>query len=120
LTLWHREHLLSGASEAPLLLPHAAHASACDAAAVASTFPRPAAVRSACSAATFRARAVFQLPQHLRRLMVTALDTELEWSRSSSRQCIYLRAELLQHLDRPDVPVVCRVMQGRPSSHILR
>jgi hypothetical protein len=62
LTLWHREHTLSGASEAPLLLPHAAHAPACDAAAVVSTLPRPAAVRSACSAASFLARAVRSTP----------------------------------------------------------
>jgi hypothetical protein len=51
----------------------------------------------------------FQLPQHLRRLMVTHPDAELErCDSSSSSVCIYLRAQLQKRLHRPPVPLLRR------------
>jgi hypothetical protein len=62
----------------------------------------------------------FELPQHLRRLMVTRQDAGVERSLSVLILCIYLRAELHQRLDRLHVPVECRHMQRRLSSRSLR
>jgi hypothetical protein len=52
----------------------------------------------------------FELPQQLRRLMVTMADADLERSVSAGSLCIYLRAELHQQLDRLNVALECRLM----------
>jgi hypothetical protein len=58
---------------------------------------------------------VFELPQHLRHLMMTALVADLEGGDSTNRLSTDGRAHLRQRLDRLHVPVACRLVKRRRS-----
>jgi hypothetical protein len=65
----------------------------------------------------------FELPQHLRRLMLTELAAGLERCVSSIILRIHLRIELRQHVDRLHLPRACCIVHSaarRRSSRIPR
>jgi hypothetical protein len=63
---------------------------------------------------------VFELPQHLRHLMMAALVAELEGCDSTIHLSTDVHAHLRQRLHRLHVPLVCRLVERRRSISSLR